>query len=212
MKIKLLFLLLIVLLMSCGKKTVQGSDYLYYKSEMEKAKQTQQQEEENAKIEQTVEENKVVSTPMLSADQRLKFSKLLDIPSQEITNDKLYHTINNWLGTPYLWGGETKRGIDCSAFVRTVYADVYEQKLPRTSIEQFYLDTKAHFKDQQYLQEGDLVFFRLRHKDKVVSHVGIYLKNGKFLGSNSPRGVEIANLNSSYWQDKYVASARLLKQ
>ena len=89
---------------------------------------------------------------------------------------------------------------------------MYEQQLPRTSIEQFYLDTRAHFTDQQYLKEGDLVFFRLRHKDKVVSHVGIYLHNGKFLGSNSPRGVEIANLNNAYWQDKYVASARLLKK
>ena len=137
---------------------------------------------------------------------------LLGISVSDLENEKLYSTINQWLGTPYLWGGTTKKGVDCSAFVQHVYSDVYKQELPRTSIEQFYVDTDAHFKNQKYLKQGDLIFFRLRHQDKVVSHVGIYLQNGKFLGSNSPRGVEIVDLNSDYWQDKYVASARLLKE
>ena len=90
-----------------------------------------------------------------------------------------------------------------------IYEEVYKKKIPRTSVEQFYFDTQAQFKSQQYLKEGDLIFFRLRYQDAVVSHVGIYLQNGKFLGSNSPRGVEIVDLDTNYWQDKYVASARL---
>lgn len=206
MKIKLLFLLLIVLFTSCGKKSYNGTDYLYYKNEMAKAKE-QQKANENTKIEE-VKNNDQPS--YLTKEEKLKFAALLETSEENIKNEKLYATINEWLGVPYLWGGDSKKGIDCSAFVQQVYEDVYDHSLPRTSIEQFYEDTKAHFQDQQYLEEGDLIFFRLRHKDRVVSHVGIYLQNGKFLGSNSPRGVEIVDLNSVYWQDKYVASSRLL--
>ena len=209
MKIKLLFYLVIVFCCSCSEKTYQNTDYDYYKSEMAKSKKRQQDKE-------LIAENKspVVVVPdkvsYLSGDDITKYANKLGVSKEDIKNEKLYHTINSWLGTPYLWGGDSKSGIDCSAFVQEIYHKVYQKELPRTSIEQFYMDTKVHFKDQQYLKEGDLVFFRLRHKDKVVSHVGIYLQNGMFLGSNSPRGVEIVNLNSSYWQDKYVASSRLL--
>ena len=209
MKIKLLFYLVIVCCCSCSEKTYQNTDYTYYTSEMAKSKQRQQNKELIA------EQNSPVALASdkgsyLSEDEITTYANTLGVAREDIKNQKLYHTINNWLGTPYLWGGDSKAGIDCSAFVQEIYKKVYQKELPRTSIEQFYMDTKVHFKDQQYLKEGDLVFFRLRHKDKVVSHVGIYLQNGMFLGSNSPRGVEIVNLNSSYWQDKYVASSRLL--
>lgn len=203
MKLKLLFLLVIVSSTNCARKTLNGRDHLYYKQEMDKARSLQEQKEASQVVQ---------TTTYLSTDERTKFAKILGIQDNELENEKLYQTINKWLGTPYLWGGTSKRGIDCSAFVQHVYQEVYGQQLPRTSIEQFYLDTKAQFKGQKYLRQGDLVFFRLRHKDRVVSHVGIYLQNGKFLGSNSPRGVEIVNLNDDYWQDKYVASARLLKK
>jgi len=196
MKVKLQILLLIVLLSSCAKKTY-NKDYYHYKNKIS---------------ETTTEELQIKESQYLSVEEKKKFANIIGTSVNEITNEKLYHIINQWLGTPYLWGGTTKKGVDCSSLVQQVYKTVYIHKLPRTSIEQFYLYTDKHFLNQKYLKEGDLIFFRLRHKDKVVSHVGIYLKNGKFLGSNSPRGVEIANLNSVYWQDKYVASARVLNQ
>ncbi|WP_394749139.1 C40 family peptidase [Spongiimicrobium salis] len=208
MNVKLLFLLVIVFLLSCSRKTFDSVDYAYYKEELTKAKE---QEGEKGT---TVKQKEIASKePLyLTTEERKRFADLLGISVTDLENEKLYSTINQWLGVPYLWGGTTKNGIDCSSFVQQVYKDVYEKELPRTSIEQFYVDTKAHFRNQKYLKQGDLIFFRLRHKDKVVSHVGIYLQNGKFLGSNSPRGVEIVDLNSDYWQDKYVASARLLKK
>ncbi len=213
MKLKLLFLLVIVYVSGCARKTFNGPDRLFYKEEMEKARRLQEQKD-TGQVGQTAATGTKPGTPptYLSKEDRTKFARILGIKDNEIENEKLYHTINKWLGVPYLWGGTTKRGVDCSAFVQHVYKDVYGQQLPRTSIEQFYLNTKAQFKGQKYLKQGDLVFFRLRHKDKIVSHVGIYLQNGKFLGSNSPRGVEIVDLNDDYWQDKYVASARLLNK
>ena len=211
MKLKLFFLLVIVFSGSCAKKIHSANDYSYYKREIDKLNRAS---EENRQKKETIEQTKVADTSKeptyLSAKKRAVFAQLLQVSESSLGNEKLYAAIENWLGTPYLWGGTSKNGVDCSSLTQQIYHEVYGRELPRTSIEQFYYDTEAQFKSQEYLREGDLVFFRLRHRDKVVSHVGIYLQNGKFVGSNSPRGVEIADLNSDYWQDKYVACARLL--
>ncbi|MRX64894.1 C40 family peptidase [Maribacter luteus] len=209
MKIKLVIIIVIVLTVSCSKKTLQNNDYSYYKKEMAKYKRQTQQQDSLAHATVKPKERPTESR-YLSAEEKRRFAQLLEVNETSIRNEKLYAAIKEWLGTPYDWGGNSKNGVDCSAYVQAIYQKVYKNKLPRTSIQQFYLDTESHFKNQKYLKEGDLVFFRLRNEDKVVSHVGIYLQNGKFTGSNSPRGVEIVDINEPYWQDKYVASARLL--
>ncbi|MDO6819002.1 C40 family peptidase [Zobellia sp. 1_MG-2023] len=206
MKLKLSFLLIIALLAGCANKSSVAGQGEYYRQEIEKSKRLAAQKE--------AQDNKQIVTvepSYLTKEQRLHFSELLEIPYEEIKNEKLYASINEWMDTPYLWGGTTKSGVDCSAYVRDIYQKVYSFELPRTSIEQFNLDLKAHFSGQKFLQQGDLLFFRLKDEDKVVSHVGIYLQNGKFTGSNSPTGVQIADLNSKYWQDRFVSGARLLK-
>ena len=206
MKLKLSFIIVIVLLAACSKKTQSGNDISYYKQEIEKSKRIMAQKD-TAKQ----EASRPVRPSYLTTAEKAKFAKLLDVPENELQNEKLYDIINDWLGTPYNWGGTTKAGVDCSAYVQDVFDKAYAVELPRTSNEQFNYDLKAHFKGQQYLQQGDLLFFRLRFDDKVVSHVGIYLQNGKFTGSNSPHGVQIADLNTKYWQDRFVSGARLLK-
>ncbi|WP_072995886.1 C40 family peptidase [Pseudozobellia thermophila] len=209
MKLKLAITLVIVLSVSCSRKTFQNEDYAYYKREMEKYKR--QSTNKEASPEKTVNITKKPPVKKyLTAEEKKKFAQLLGVDEESIRNEKLYAAIKEWLGTPYDWGGESKNGVDCSAYVQAIYRKVYGNELPRTSVQQFYFDTDSHFKNQKYLKEGDLVFFRLRNEDRVVSHVGIYLQNGKFTGSNSPRGVEIVDINDPYWQDKYVASARLL--
>lgn len=206
MKIKLSFLIVIVLLSSCSNKSTKAVQGDYYRREIEKSKRIAAEKAAQEK------EQKIVSEPSyLSQDQRTKYAKLLELPENEIKNEKLYAVINDWMGTPYLWGGTTKTGVDCSAYVQDIYEKTYNFELPRTSIQQFDLDLKAHFTGQKFLKQGDLLFFRLRDEDKVVSHVGIYLQNGKFTGSNSPNGVQIVSLNSKYWQDRFVSGARLLK-
>jgi len=206
MKIKLSFLVVIVLLASCSNKTSKAGHSNYYKQEIEKSKRLAA-EKEKQKSEQSI----VREPSFLSASERAKFAALLEIEESEIKNEKLYASINDWMGTPYLWGGTTKNGVDCSAYVQDIYQQVYDFTLPRTSNEQFDYNLKAHFLGQQFLQQGDLLFFRLRDDDKVVSHVGIYLQNGKFTGSNSPHGVQIVDLNTKYWQERFVSGARLLK-
>ena len=207
MKIKLSFLLLIVLLSACSQKSQSGNAANYYTQEIKKQKRLDSIDKLNIKTRASLG-----TASYLTAAERIKFSKILKIKENKLKNEKLYDVINDWLNTPYQWGGTTKKGVDCSAYVQDVYKKVFGFELPRTSNEQFNYNIKANFKGQQHLQEGDLVFFRLRHNDKIVSHVGIYLQNGKFTGSNSPRGVEIADLNTDYWQDRFVSGARLLKK
>ncbi|WP_276166929.1 C40 family peptidase [Zobellia alginiliquefaciens] len=206
MKLKLSFLLIIALLSGCANKTAIAGQGEYYRQEIEKSKRLAA-----AKVVQDKKEITIVEPSYLTKEQRQGFSELLGVPYEDLENEKLYASIDEWMGTPYQWGGTTKNGVDCSAYVQDIYEKVYGLKLPRTSIQQFDFDIKAHFSGQKFLRQGDLLFFRLRDEDKVVSHVGIYLQNGKFTGSNSPHGVQIADLNSKYWQDRFVSGARLLK-
>ena len=204
-------LLVIVLSGSCAKKTYDSTNYSYYKREINKlntSKNAKTKEDSRLKKQHTKPKKNIY----LTTAQKNQFAQLLEIPSDSIVNEKLYAAIIKWLDTPYQWGGVSQNGVDCSSLTQQIYYEVYGKEIPRTSIQQFYYDTKAQFKSQKYLKQGDLLFFRLRFQDEVVSHVGIYLQNGKFLGSNSPRGVEITDLGTNYWQDKYVASARLLSR
>ncbi|MDT7830630.1 C40 family peptidase [Pricia sp. S334] len=212
MKLKLMFLLVIVLSGSCAKKNYKKTDYSYYKREITKLRNS---EKKNIRPQKETSSGPVTDASAriqyLSPEEKKKFATLLRISEDSLTNEKLYAAITKWLETPYRWGGTSPDGVDCSSLTQQIYEEVYDKEIPRTSLQQFYFDTRAQFKNQDYLKEGDLVFFRLRFQDEIVSHVGIYLQNGKFLGSNSPRGVEITDLDTPYWQDKYVASARLLK-
>lgn len=118
---------------------------------------------------------------------------------------KLHDFIFDWIGKPYRFGGESKRGIDCSAFARELYARVMGQYLPRNSRQQFkYVQTI----NKEELQTGDLVFFKIKTRD--ISHVGVYLSDNKFIQS-SKSGVNIASLENSYWKRYYYKSGRLTK-
>jgi len=118
---------------------------------------------------------------------------------------KLHDFIFDWIGKPYRFGGESKKGIDCSAFARELYSRVMGQYLPRNSRQQFkYVQTI----NKEELQTGDLVFFKIKTRD--ISHVGVYLSDNKFIQS-SKSGVNIASLDNSYWKRYYYKSGRLTK-
>jgi lipoprotein Spr len=118
---------------------------------------------------------------------------------------KLHDFIFDWIGKPYRFGGESKRGIDCSAFARELYARVMGQYLPRNSRQQFkYVQTI----NKEELKTGDLVFFKIKTRD--ISHVGVYLSDNKFIQS-SKSGVNITSLENSYWKKYYYKSGRLTK-
>ena len=109
----------------------------------------------------------------------------------------------DWLGTPYRWGGTTRRGIDCSAFVQQLMEATFELELPRTTATQVHRGERVKRED---LIPGDLVFFRRRG----VRHVGVYLGAGDFIHASSSRGVTVSTMESGYWARYYWQSRRVL--
>lgn len=120
-------------------------------------------------------------------------------------NTNLYSFIQDWYGTPYRLGGTTKKAIDCSAFTRQLFSDVYGKTLDRTAAMQFMMTKRIY--DQDDLKEGDLVFFSIH--TKRISHVGVYLGNGMFVHASSSRGVMISELSQAYWTRFYAGAGRL---
>lgn len=110
---------------------------------------------------------------------------------------------DRWKGTPHVLGGNSRRGMDCSAFVRRVFTDAFDIRLPRTTESQV---TRGRRISRDDLQPGDLVFFR----PAKTRHVGIYLNDGKFAHASSSEGVTISSLDLEYWRDAYWMSRRIL--
>lgn len=147
--------------------------------------------------------------PLKSYDSlQKKYAAYLKVEPEQISNIRLYQFIDQWLNTPYLWGGTTKKGIDCSSLIQQLLQNVYNITIPRTSVDQFFTQWIDKFGSTQYLSEGDLVFFRT-NQEKVVSHVGLYLGNRMFVNSSSSKGVSIANLDDPYWKKMYVGAGRV---
>lgn len=133
-----------------------------------------------------------------------RYAVLLDIEVEKLTNKKLIEYVHQWWAVPYRIGGNSKEGIDCSAFVQGLTNEAFGVTLPRTSREQ------ADFCKQiskQDLKEGDLVFFA---SGRSISHVGMYISNNKFVHASTSMGVVISDLDEAYWSRRFVKAGRLL--
>ena len=106
-------------------------------------------------------------------------------------------------GVPYVWGGATPAGFDCSGFVQYVFGQI-GVNLPRTADVQYELGRKVMRSD---LQPGDLVFFETY--EPGASHDGIYVGDDRFVAANSGTGVAVAALSDPYWSSRYLGARRL---
>lgn len=114
------------------------------------------------------------------------------------------------VGTPYRYGGNTPEGgFDCSGLVNYVYRDMLDLRLPRTSRELAAMQGPRIPTAQ--LASGDLVFFGNAGDGGQVSHVGIYVGEGRFVHApNSGGTVRLDRLDGSWWRDHYSGARRLL--
>ncbi|MBR4176925.1 MAG: C40 family peptidase [Bacteroidales bacterium] len=119
-------------------------------------------------------------------------------------NRDLYAAIDSWYGTPYLYGGCSTSGVDCSCFVGKIFKSVYGANLHRTAND-IQLDM-AKMVSRDALREGDIVFFT--NSNGKVSHVGIYLKDDLFVHSSTSNGVTISSLDNSYWKKHFYKGGR----
>lgn len=110
---------------------------------------------------------------------------------------------NQYKGVPYVFGGNSPSGFDCSGFTRYVYSAVGID-LPRMADEQYGVGNDVSVSN---LQPGDLVFFSTYAPG--VSHVGIYIGDSQFINASND-GVSVASLNSSYWASHYVGAKRVI--
>jgi len=125
------------------------------------------------------------------------------LPNQKKVKQNLYSQHKNWKATPYKLGGSTKRGVDCSGFVRVTFKSRFGIKLPRNTYKQSKIGSRI---SQKKLKAGDLVFFKTK---PGVRHVGIYLENRRFLHASTSRGVMISSLDNVYWSRKYWMAVRV---
>lgn len=122
----------------------------------------------------------------------------------DFTSNELRNTAVQYLGVPYSYGGTTSSGFDCSGFVRKVYSNL-NISLPRTSVSMYNVGTSVK---KSELIPGDLVFFNT--SGRGISHVGIYYGNGKFIHSQTGKGVSLTSINDPwYWGDVYVGAKRV---
>ena len=104
-------------------------------------------------------------------------------------------------GVPYVFGGTTPYGFDCSGFVQYVFRQL-GFSLPRMADEQYNASARV-----SQLSLGNLVFFETYTSG--VSHVGIYLGNRRFIHASSSKGVTISSLDDSYWSPRYVGAGKV---
>jgi len=145
------------------------------------------------------------ATIQKSKEKSSEISNYEQQETQDITGIAAWdNVLSPWLGTPYLLGGNTKKGTDCSGFVSSIYMEKERMPIPRTSTEEF---KKGKSVARNDLIIGDLVFFGNRLR---VSHVGIYVGKGNFIHASTSKGVTVTPLDDSYWKPRYIGARRYL--
>ena len=111
-----------------------------------------------------------------------------------------------WLGVPYVWGGETREGADCSGFLKSIYATAAGIDLPRTTRQQMEACAPV---DRDKVSVGDILFFSSKRSGGEVAHVGMYIGGGRMIHASSSRGVVEDEIGLKYYTDHYLGTGRV---
>lgn len=157
------------------------------------------EEEENGISENELNISEILNrlnSPIDPADSTISYSS---------QRDRILIEIIKYMDTPYKFGGNSKTGIDCSAFTQNVFSCL-GINLFRSAREQY---TQGIFiKEKNDLAFGDLVFFNTRRRVKP-GHVGIYLGDNLFAHASSKKGVIISSMEHSYYSKRYMGGRRI---
>ncbi len=191
--IKNLFLLLTVIFIftACSSKTQQIN--------------TQKTIKENTLISSKTTTLKTYETT--SKIEKKNINNIQNVSLKEDTNidmnDALMDFYYEWRNVRYKLGGNSKKGIDCSAFTQRIFKEKFFTNIPRTTRTQVKIGKKIK---KSQLELGDLVFFKTGKRDR---HVGVYMGNGSFMHA-SIKGVKFTKLNKPFYKKAYWTSRRVL--
>lgn len=152
---------------------------------------------ENVDTEEVTDEaSETVEEGEQEATQEIKTAEVESFDQTDIIQ-----TAQSVVGTPYVWGGDSPGGFDCSGFINYIFAE-NNITVPRTVSEIW--NFGQHVDSPSV---GDLVFFETYQPGP--SHMGIYVGNNQFIHAGESRGVETSDLNNPYWQEKYLGAKRI---
>jgi cell wall-associated NlpC family hydrolase len=129
-----------------------------------------------------------------------------NLPSNNSIKEKMLMEIIKYLDTPYKYGGNSKNGIDCSAFTQAIFQNTFSVILLRSARDQY---TQGFvIDDREKLQFGDLIFFNTRRRVRP-GHVGIYIGDNLFAHSSSKNGVIVSSLDLDYYSQRFMGGRRI---
>ncbi|SFI30040.1 C40 family peptidase [Halpernia frigidisoli] len=200
-------------LQSCVSNYVASAPNLYsaqYKSSAKLASiDSKKLENDKKELLSSFKENPALM--VANVNSALKNEQIAKAIRHSKTIDGILSVAESYIGTPYRFGGMTRNGIDCSAFVLSVFGAAVGMNLPRVAASQA---TEGEAVSKEDLQKGDLVFFS--HGGGRISHVGIVEEvtaegEVKFIHAATSRGVMISSLfNDNYWTPKFMFAKRII--
>ncbi len=128
-------------------------------------------------------------------------------PLPEKSANLLIKEATRHVGEPYRYGGLSRKGWDCSGFVRTMYRRSLDITLPRSADDMYRASLPI---PPSFCRQGDLVFFNIRHQK--ASHVGIYMGGDRFIHVSRSAGVVVSRLNDPYYRRYYIGVRRLIPE
>jgi len=145
---------------------------------------------------------KICEQKSINTDAFVDFFQKVGVNINKATDLSMYTTVFKWFYTPYRYGGKGEKGIDCSNYVFKLINDCSDSYATSKQ-----LADMTEYVDREELKEGDLIFFNV--KGYGISHVGVYLQDGKFTHSCSSKGVTISSLDEPYWKARYCRAGRI---
>jgi cell wall-associated NlpC family hydrolase len=188
-----------------SKKTKKGN-VRFSSSVVEEETKEDDKKVDLKKVEQRFSSVKSSVPPVLPKKENGEPKKPESASSGSFEQQKMMDAILAWMGTPYEMGGETRSGIDCSAFSREIFRSSAGTDLPRTTEAQIKLGSSV---SQENLKFGDLIFFNTTGQNP--SHVGIYIGDDMFAHASVSFGVTLSSLYSSYYKKRYTEARRIIQ-
>lgn len=197
----------LILMEGCGSSSPRFTD----KEKKPPARETERKgprfsskeaEEETKENDKKVDSKDIESITTGTRD----FKKEKNPSIKPLDQSKMMREISRYMGVPYVYGGMTAQGLDCSGYTSLVYKNAIGKLLPRSAAEQAKVGTSVPL---QSLKFGDLVFFNTTGEQ--YSHVGIYLGDDLFAHASVTLGVTISSLQSSYYETRYVGGRRVIE-